>query len=897
MTDFIITLLNMSITAAVIALVVILLRLVFKKTAPKRLIVFLWLLVAVRLVCPVQIETDFSVMPGKPVQTIREFAQTQPAKPQNRTAVQEQEPIEDDVADDEPMPDETAESVEKPVTGQTNSTEKTSSAKKHLSAGEIAALVWAVGAASMLIYMVISYMLLHKQVRVSMRKDGNVFLADDISTSFILGLFRPRIYIPSYLTEHEAGYVLAHERKHIRHLDHLWKPFGFVLLAINWFNPILWFSYVIFCKDIELACDESVISKLDTDCRKEYSTVLLKCSMERHIITACPIAFGETGVKERVKAMKDYKKPTIIIIAIVVLIGALTAVLLLTSPKTKAGTDLTKSDNQPKQTEVADSVDLQNAPLPLNDGEELVAEWSHAEAMTDIDNDGKSDRVTYACIGEENNTVIVVEFGDRQKEAVRTYLEGDIIHPQMVLSKTGEDNLIYIHEKSQGSSGEELVYVFSCDKDGKIRMYDGKSEINNIYDACINKLPLFDLSIGNVKMLADDNAKIKLKYAGSELNLTIPKKTFEQNDYIGEYYVRLIQSDTLEINPQTNTVTYKLYAAVCYKPDKYYEELCSPASATMVLEYRNGMFDISSLSFEENPEFTELFEEHAATPVQSPTSTQEPMPSPSQSPTPTPKPSPTPTPAPTQSPYKKTILITSKEGETVREEYDLDGDGKNEVIEIRSDGNYMYSSSISSFDGSTIYGTGGLFYVKYALVDLTADGRMAVLAMQFDDDNDIISAMFIEDGKCKPISFDTSFGVTDKLYVYYVNAKDGKITFNYRFDLMGSHDWTHTTYYNVKSNCIELTSADYIYKHRDGFDDKTFTLTQKTYAYDKNGKKITLKKGTKYVVYKSDMEKYLYMKDESGKVLRFDIELHDGWTYKINGVLQDDLFKEIFYTD
>ena len=171
----------------------------------------------------------------------------------------------------------------------------------------------------------------HK-VRASIEKERNVYVCDDVVSPFILGAIRPAIYLPSGLDEKSRAHVLAHERAHIQRLDHLLKPLGFLLLSIHWFNPLIWFAFVLFSRDIEFACDEKVIARLDVEGRAAYSHTLLAFSRLGKAITVCPVAFGEVGVKERVKSVLGYKKPAIWVVLVALIAGAAVAVCFLTAP-------------------------------------------------------------------------------------------------------------------------------------------------------------------------------------------------------------------------------------------------------------------------------------------------------------------------------------------------------------------------------------------------------------------------------------------------------------------------------------------------------------------------------------------------------------------------------------
>lgn len=315
-------LVNMSISASWVVLAVLVLRLVLKK-APKWFGCLLWILVAVRLVCPVSFESAFSLVF---VDGAKEMA----------------EDVLDDYVGSSHTYWDTTQEYEAAVnagiqpihggeghyyvvTGETPTTEVSV-------AGDYMAPVWAAGMAGLLVYALISYWRLRKKVAASVTVSGNVYLCDYIDTPFILGILKPKIYLPSVMDGNSVAYVLDHERAHLQRKDHWWKPLGFLLLAIHWFNPVIWLAYVCLCRDIELACDEKVIREMGADDKKAYSQALLECSLPRRMIAACPLAFGEVGVKERVKTVLNYKKPTFWIMLIAVIALILAAVCFLTDP-------------------------------------------------------------------------------------------------------------------------------------------------------------------------------------------------------------------------------------------------------------------------------------------------------------------------------------------------------------------------------------------------------------------------------------------------------------------------------------------------------------------------------------------------------------------------------------
>ena len=199
---------------------------------------------------------------------------------------------------------------------------------------EIAGWVWLIGLGAMLLYALVSYLRLRRRVSVSLPVQDHIYLCDAISSPFILGVVKPHIYLPSGLDEVQRQNVLSHEQAHLARRDHWWKPLGFALLAVYWFNPVLWLAYALLCRDIELACDERVIRTMDESAVKTYSTVLLACSMPRKAVITCPLAFGEVGVKERVKNALHYKKPAFWVVAASVTVCIVVAVCFLTNPPT-----------------------------------------------------------------------------------------------------------------------------------------------------------------------------------------------------------------------------------------------------------------------------------------------------------------------------------------------------------------------------------------------------------------------------------------------------------------------------------------------------------------------------------------------------------------------------------
>ena len=306
-------LLNLSISASWLVLAVLVLRLVSKRS-PKWMNVLLWGIVALRLVLPFSVESALSLIPS--AETVSPAAVQFDPAPTITSGVS------------------VIDNAVNPSLSEHFSAVPTASVNPLYVWTEIAGWVWLIGLGAMLLYALVSYLRLRRRVSVSLPIQDHIYLCDAISSPFILGVVKPHIYLPSGLDEVQRQNVLSHERAHLARRDHWWKPLGFALLAVYWFNPVLWLAYALLCRDIELACDERVIRTMDESAVKTYSTVLLACSMLRKAAITCPLAFGEVGVKERVKNALHYKKPAFWVVAASVAVCVVVAVCFLTNPPT-----------------------------------------------------------------------------------------------------------------------------------------------------------------------------------------------------------------------------------------------------------------------------------------------------------------------------------------------------------------------------------------------------------------------------------------------------------------------------------------------------------------------------------------------------------------------------------
>lgn len=315
MGELFLMLLNRSITAGWLIMAVLCVRLLFRKM-PRWVTCLLWGVVAVRLIVPFSIESVFSLQPS--------------AQPIQSGAL-----VGGEVLDYVPSVDSNLSVIENtvnPVLAETFAYQESDSAAPLQVLSEIAGFVWLFGMAGLLLFAVAGMIRLRFLVKESVYCKDRVYICDAVKSPFILGIIRPRIYLSSSLSGDETGYILAHEMAHLKRKDHFWKPFGYLLLSVYWFNPLCWVAYRMLCRDIELACDEKVIRDMSFADKKEYSRVLLSCATQRSLVLACPLAFGEVGVKERVKTVLYYKKPAFWITIAAIAACAVVAVCFLTNP-------------------------------------------------------------------------------------------------------------------------------------------------------------------------------------------------------------------------------------------------------------------------------------------------------------------------------------------------------------------------------------------------------------------------------------------------------------------------------------------------------------------------------------------------------------------------------------
>lgn len=332
MNEFFLKIFNMSISASWIILAVLILRLLLKK-APKWVNVILWGIVAVRLICPFTIESVMSLMPS--AETINPHTIT--STPTINIGI--------------PSINNTLNPIIQESTIVVSQEENINIFQLLVS---VFSKVWIVGIGLMLTYSVMSYIRIKRKIGTAVLLRDNIYQSETVVSPFVLGIIKPKIYLPFNICTQDMEPVIIHEQAHIHRKDYLWKPLGFLLLTLHWFNPLIWLGYILLCRDIELACDEKAIKKMTTKQRADYSQALLACSVNRRMIAACPIAFGEVNVKNRIKNVLNYKKPTFWIIIVAIIASIAVAACFLTNPvNSKDSTDenMTTDENKPTSNE------------------------------------------------------------------------------------------------------------------------------------------------------------------------------------------------------------------------------------------------------------------------------------------------------------------------------------------------------------------------------------------------------------------------------------------------------------------------------------------------------------------------------------------------------------------
>jgi beta-lactamase regulating signal transducer with metallopeptidase domain len=380
MSGIFLKILNMSIAAGWMILAVVLMRGILRK-APKWTICLLWAIVAVRLILPFSFESRFSLVPSAETIPQNITEQQEPAINTGISIINEaiNPIIADNFAPTKPTDTQSKDSVKQDVPEMPASQIHTESPAPAVPEGpkkadvptiinplqrvlKTASVIWLAGVIAMLIYALISYLRIRKTVAMSVPAGDRyeeilpagirIRAGDEVKSPFILGIIRPVVYVPFAVDGESLNYVLQHEAAHLKRRDHWWKPLGFLLLAVYWFNPLCWLAYILLCRDIEVACDEKVIRDMDKYSKAAYSNALLNCNYSRQKIAVCPLAFGEVGVKQRIKGILNYKKPAFWSILIALIACLVVTVCLLTDPVSGSGREVSEADSSGEDSDV-----------------------------------------------------------------------------------------------------------------------------------------------------------------------------------------------------------------------------------------------------------------------------------------------------------------------------------------------------------------------------------------------------------------------------------------------------------------------------------------------------------------------------------------------------------------
>ena len=437
MSDLFLNIVNMSISASWLVLTVLLLRFVLKK-APKWVNVLLWGIVAVRLAFPFSIESALSLIPSAETISPSIMMDTVPSVQTGVPAIN---------------------NVINPVIGSSLAPAPGASANPLQIWIPILSMIWVAGVAILFVYTAVSYWRLRRKVSEAVILRDNIFQSENVASPFVLGIIKPRIYLPFNMNGQDLEHVVAHEQAHIRRKDHWWKPLGFLLLTIHWFNPLMWLAYVLLCRDIELACDEKVIKELDNEQRADYAQALVVCSVNRRMIAACPLAFGEIGVKDRVKSVMNYKKPEFWIIFLAVIACVIVAVCFLTNP---AGTALTKW--------TIDEVDMSAA---LSDVRSMTVRYNSESVLC---NDGDSNRfiATMSKIRVGRNSISQSRDSNRDHSFTITINDNLHLHFSFDFSEIWVDNGVkpsFSYPVTNPETARELMLDFSFTHKGTVEQW------------------------------------------------------------------------------------------------------------------------------------------------------------------------------------------------------------------------------------------------------------------------------------------------------------------------------------------------------------------------------------------------------------------------------------------
>ncbi len=446
MKEYYIMFLNRNIEVIYLVAVVIIVRLILRK-APKNAICLLWGLVGVRLICPFSIHSMLSIIPSNPFIT----KNTLQTLPQSIPVFNHHDIV--------------GQAINAYSLNQTVNVQNPQSVLMPLSVEQIGAIIWMAGVIGLFLYGIISMIKLKERVKIAIPLTENIYQCDRITSAFVLGIIRPRIYLPFSLDVTSQRYVIAHEKAHIRNGDHLTKLLAFLLLGVYWFNPFVWIAYLLFCKDIELACDERVIKEIGYGEKKAYSSVLLACSVNKGRLAMSPLAFGEVDVKHRIKNILHYQKPKIYMILSSILAVLLIGICFMTLPPHKKNDDsssfISKVSPKPtlKPTSIPSPTVASNPESEelLNEDGFIINDVSKNDIRilsADLDHDGTKEMISL--------DLSVYDFA--QPAYIKVYKKNKLIWKEELFAANSDQNSFYLYKK--GGKDYLLRYLPYCEQGG-----------------------------------------------------------------------------------------------------------------------------------------------------------------------------------------------------------------------------------------------------------------------------------------------------------------------------------------------------------------------------------------------------------------------------------------------
>ncbi len=509
---------NLSLQASVLILFIVLLRFLLQSKTSKRWVCFLWLLVGVRLILPYSVESAFSLAPRSDLISVSEGQvdfksglQTVD-QPLNRYFQNQNDRLQE--------------------TGGDQSLDRNT----NINVVYIWSYIWQIGIAVMLFYFIYSYAKMRILVKASIQIEKNILVCDKINIPFILGILKPQIYLPSHMDDMQMDNVIAHEKTHLKRVDYLWKPLGFMLLTVYWFNPLCWIAYVLLCKDIEIACDERVIKDMTVAQKKQYSNVLLEFSQLQKNTLMCPLSFGEVGVKQRIEAIIRYKKTKAWIVFVTVLIFIVVGGLFLTNPKEKEAevidvesienieateassiiSDLESAEKIESTSEVTELTEEQirkeSGPylseLVVRVGTENAYEWSntvdfkthYADILIKMAEDETGEFQIYGIMSERYGTYglllnDVIDGEENHNIAYGYWNYSGLAQDKPILVKTEEGTFIFTLSVMNDGNVYRKSYILDCGYDtGHMELRDLENEVNS---NSVTRIPVGEDDLGD----------------------------------------------------------------------------------------------------------------------------------------------------------------------------------------------------------------------------------------------------------------------------------------------------------------------------------------------------------------------------------------------------------------